>query len=137
MDDIIFLQENGLRFKDKLYSIAIRVFVCYTPAHAMLKNVKGHTGYSGCEASTTRWENSHEGNNMSFPEVDVSVRTNVAFKEMRDNDHHKGPNPLRRVSVGMISQFGLDYTHLICLDETPAFTVLVERPTSIVVLVAT
>ena len=45
----------------------------------------------------------------------VPVRTNVAFDEMRDEEHHKGENPLRRLSLGMISQFGLDYMHLICL----------------------
>ena len=115
MDEIVFLQENGLHFKDKLYSVAIRVFVCDAPARAMLKNVKGHTGYSGCEKCTTRGEYSHEGNKMSYPEVGAPVRTNVAFDEMRDEEHHKGENPLRRLSLGMISQFGLDYMHLICL----------------------
>ena len=55
--------------------------MCDAPARAMLKNVKGHTGYSGCEKCTTRGEYSHEGNKMSYPEVGAPVRTNVVFDE--------------------------------------------------------
>ena len=55
---------------------------------------------------------------MIFPEVNAQLRTDVAFDEMRDVNHHKGPSPLQQLSVGMVTQFPLDYMHLVCLGVT-------------------
>jgi len=38
-----------------------------------------------------------------------------SFDEMVDEDHHLSRSPLASLGVGMVSQFVLDYMHLICL----------------------
>ena len=52
---------------------------------------------------------------MKFPDLRARVRTDVSFDEMADDQHHKGPSPLRGLSIGMITKFPLDYMHLVCL----------------------
>ena len=34
---------------------------------------------------------------------------------MPDEDHHRGPNPFCELSIGMVSQFPIDYMNLVCL----------------------
>ena len=57
-------------------------------------------------------------NKNTFPEVDAELRTDVQFDELADEDHHIGISPLTRLSLGMVSQFPLDYMHLVCLGAS-------------------
>lgn len=38
------------------------------------------------------------GRKMTFPEVNVDLRTDAAFDEMRE-DHHKGPSPFHNTGI--------------------------------------
>ena len=42
---------------------------------------------------------------MTFLEVDALTRTNVAFDEMEDAEHHKGPSPFHTMKVKLKSSF--------------------------------
>lgn len=42
-------------------------------------------------------------------------RTDINFDEMQFSGHKIGQSPLQNLSVGMVSQFPLDYMHLVCL----------------------
>ena len=60
---------------------------------------------------------------MTFPDIDAELRTDESFKLGRENNdpHHIGPvaSPLlRSLSVKMVTQFPLDYMHLVCLGVT-------------------
>ena len=70
--------------------------VCDAPARAFLKCIKGHSGYSGCDKCT---QPGVYNSKMTFPEVDAPIRTNVAFDDMEDAEHHKGPNPFHTMKV--------------------------------------
>lgn len=69
---------------------------------------------------------------MTFRKVNADLRTDAAFDEMRDEDHHKGPSPFHNtgIKLQMVSQFPLDYMHLVYLrvfyNQTPR-VVLDER----------
>lgn len=52
---------------------------------------------------------------MTFPETDAPRRTDAAFDAMLNVEHHLQPSPFRNLPVGMVSQFPLDYMHLVCL----------------------
>ena len=61
---------------------------------------------------------------MTFPEIAVSLHTDVQFDEMTDGDHHIGSPPFGGLSIGMVSQFPLDYMHLVCLSVTQRLILL-------------
>ena len=106
------LEGNGLMHDNKVYAVAVSSVVCDAPARAFLKRIKGHSGYSGCDKCT---QPGVYNSKMTFPEVDAPIRTNVAFDEMEDAEHHKGPSPFQSIHLGIITQFPLDYMHCICL----------------------
>jgi len=50
-----------------------------------------------------------------FLETNACRRTDIDFDEMADEEHHLGPSALQPLHIGMVSQFPLDYMHLVCL----------------------
>lgn len=111
--ELTVIQRQGLAFRHKMYTVQLVAVVCDTPARAFVKNIKGHTGYSGCDKCT------HDGvyfeRRMTFPDLNASLRTDDSFRTMVDEDHHLGPCPLTDLNIGMVSNFPLDYMHLSCL----------------------
>ena len=114
VEEMADLQTNGLNYNGQIFNISISNFVCDAPARAYIKSVKSHSGYSGCDKCTQAGE--YRGK-MTFPETDAPLRTDIAFDEMVDEEHHVQPCALRRLSpsLGLVSQFTLDYMHLVCL----------------------
>ncbi|KAL7404772.1 hypothetical protein ABVT39_018812 [Epinephelus coioides] len=43
------------------------------------------------------------------------LRTDEAFAQQVYEEHQHGPNPFHGSNVGMVSQFPMDYMHLVCL----------------------
>ena len=87
--------------------------VCDAPARAFVKNTKLHSGYYACEKCNTEGE--LIDSRMCFPETNARPRTDESFRQMLDEEHHMGPNPLRRLTFGMVTQVPIDYRHLVCL----------------------
>lgn len=92
--------------------VKIDSVICDAPARAFVKNVKSYSGYHGCDKCTQHgvWLGK-----VTFPETNAPTRTNHSFSQELDEDHHLGPSPLSQTSIGMVSQFPLDYMHLVCL----------------------
>ena len=112
VSEMLELQENGLQVNGTLHQVNIAGFICDTPARAFVKYVKGHSGYAGCDKCTVYGY--HDGR-MTYPETNAPLRTDVAFDEMVDDEHHRDRSPLSRLGIGMVSLFPLDYMHLVCL----------------------
>lgn len=93
-------------------SISVQCFVCDTPARAFIKQTKGHSGYYGCDKCTQRgaW-----CDKVIFPDVDAPLRTDLDFRNHTNPEHHNHPSPLEILDVDMVTQFPLDYMHLVCL----------------------
>ena len=106
------LESEGLNINNHHFTVKIHSIVCDAPARALLKNTKGHSGYHGCERCTQKGEYRRK---VVFPQTDAPLRTNVAFDELVDPEHHHGPSPLKGLNIGFVSQFCLDYMHLVCL----------------------
>ncbi|XP_059407745.1 uncharacterized protein LOC132142135 [Carassius carassius] len=104
---------KGFEFDGVMFNLILSSMVCDAPARAFLKNVKGHTGYHGCEKCTQ--DGLYLENRMTFPRTDMPLRTNESFRNKTDADHHHGPSPLEETSLNMVSGFPLDYMHLVCL----------------------
>lgn len=112
VDEVHNLSQNGVSIGGELYTIKIHSFVCDAPARAFLKGIKSHSGYAACEKCT---EHGEYLGKVIYPGTNAPLRTNVAFDEMADEDHHLEPCPLKPLSVGYVTEFGLDYMHLVCL----------------------
>jgi len=94
------------------YSVIVHSFVCDAPDRAMLKNVKSHTGYFGCDKCDDEGE---WHNRMTFQNCNAALRSDTEFATHSDREHHLGPSVLQNLPIGMVSDFPLDYMHLVCL----------------------
>jgi len=110
--EVCNVSQNGVSIGGELYTIKIHSFVCDAPARAFLKGIKSHSGYAACEKCT---EHGEYLGKVIYPGTNAPLRTNVAFDEMADEEHHLEPCPLKPLSVGYVTEFGLDYMHLVCL----------------------
>lgn len=71
--------------------------------------------YSGCDHCT------QEGSYVTrkiFPETHATRRTDESFAELRDENHHRGHSILSTLCLGMVTQFVLDYMHVVGLGVT-------------------
>lgn len=84
------------------------------PARSYIKCVIGHSGYGGCDKCETHGTYIKC---VTFPELNAPLRTDESFVAMTDKRHHNKDtiSPLLSVAVGMVSQFPIDYMHLVCL----------------------
>lgn len=93
-------------------NVLISCVICDAPARSFVKQVKGHSGYYGCDKCCQKgvWMGK-----MTFPETGAALRTDIQFDEMRNEEHHIGQSPFRHLQMGMLTLFPLDYMHLVCL----------------------
>ncbi|MGH0122226.1 UNVERIFIED_CONTAM: hypothetical protein FKN15_017550 [Acipenser sinensis] len=106
------LQKEGFIYNYIRYRFRISAVICDTPAHSFVKNVKSHSGYSGCDKCTQPGE---WNGKMTFAKTAAPQRTDEQFNLMSDEEHHLGPSPFSGMLIGMVSQFPLDYMHSCCL----------------------
>lgn len=124
IDEFKALTDNGFDLNDKHFNVVLDSIICDAPARAFVKCVKGHSGYSGCDKCTQ--SGVHVGK-MTFPETSAPLRTDVSFNALEDEDHHKGLSPFVELNVGMVSQFPLDYMHLVCLGVVKRMLLLWKK----------
>ncbi|XP_071810762.1 uncharacterized protein [Apostichopus japonicus] len=106
------LQSDGFMYNEQHLTIKISAIVCDTPARALIKNIKGHSGYYGCDKCIQRglWLEK-----VTFPQTNANLRTNASFIAMTNKEHHLGTTPLSELNIGMITAFPADYMHLVRL----------------------
>lgn len=79
-----------------------------------MKSIKGHSGFFGCGKCVQ--EGCYLKNRICFPELDSALRTDQSFKNKDQIEHHLSDSILtNELDVKMITQFPLDYLHLVCL----------------------
>ena len=101
-----YLGTRSIYYRVAVYSAVPLVF------GAMLKQTKQHSGYNACERCVQKgdWVG-----RVIYPETDAPKRTDVAFDEITDESHHRGPSPLQGLGFGLVTSFCLDYMHLVCM----------------------
>ena len=109
------LQETGLHYQNKQYAFRVSSVICDTPARCYVKQTKGHSGYFGCDKCT---QPGVFNKKMTYPVTDAPLRTDADFAAMSDEEHHIGHHGFEDLGLGMVSQFPLDYMHLVCLGVT-------------------
>lgn len=115
LDEMDELLREGLTCQGRSFTVVLHAFICDAPARAYLKGTKGHTGYYACEKCTQKGKRSKDGRKVIFPDTDCPLRTNRSFELQLQSLHHRKESPLLSLGVGLVSQFPLDYMHLVCL----------------------
>lgn len=111
------INENGIEYNGIQLNIVITKILCDAPAKAFILCVKNHNAYSSCTKCIT--EGTFINNRVTFPEINASLRTDEAFRNMTDENFHKGEaTALFKLNIGLITTVPLDYMHLICLGVT-------------------
>ena len=122
IEDLKKLQTTGMVYHSKNYLVNLTCVVCDAQARVFIKQVKSSAGYLGCDKCIQ--SEVHDGKKMTFLETNATLRTDGAFKAMSDEDYHRGPNPFCKLPIGMVSQFPIDYMHLVCLGVIKRFILL-------------
>ena len=114
VDEGCRLEQSGINMAGKTYKFSFHSFVCDAPARVMLKNIKSFNGYYGCERCI---QSGKYLGRMTFPEVSSNLRTNENFRNLLFEEHHLNNilSPLAQLSIDMVTDFVLDYMHLVCL----------------------
>lgn len=114
IDEAKRLQTSGLKVPstDHIIVLHIDCVICDAPAKSYVKKIKGHSGYYGCDKCSQPgvWKGK-----MTFPKIDSALRTDDMFNQQEDEEHHIGFSIFQNLQIGMVSQFPMDYMHLVCL----------------------
>jgi len=113
-EEIKLIEEEGITYQGITIPVKVGYFICDTPARSLLKGTIGHTGYHSCERCTAKgiWLN----HRIVFFENDADMRTDEKFANFEyEGTHQHFKSPLVDLNVNCISQFPLDYMHLVCL----------------------
>jgi hypothetical protein len=68
------IAEDGFEMDGCKFIASISCLICDAPARAFLKQIKGHTGYNGCERCVQK--GFYTDSRMTFPEIYAEKRTN-------------------------------------------------------------
>lgn len=115
VDELRIVTTKTFDVNGKCFKVKISCFVADRPARSFVKCIKGHGAYHSCERCEDEGE--YLFNRIVYSKQSGVGRTNDSFKDKRDADHHL-PNlisPLTQININMISQFSLDYMHLVLL----------------------
>ena len=110
MNDI---KQHGFEYDGKQYRLILTAVICDAPARAFVKCIKGHSGYNACERCVQ--EGVYTDGRMTFPETGAKKRTDAEFHATLCEDHHTAVSPFAQYDIGCVSNFPLDYMHLVCL----------------------
>ncbi|KAK5647518.1 hypothetical protein RI129_002410 [Pyrocoelia pectoralis] len=121
VEEIENLITNSYIWKDKMYPVEIKAFICDAPALACLKGVKSHGGYYCCTKCFIKGVNVENSSTIVYIDLISPQRTDVLFRNRKmisgsdDIGHHTNQDKsvLERLPIDMIKCFPLDKMHLI------------------------
>ncbi|KAF0711261.1 Uncharacterized protein FWK35_00028362, partial [Aphis craccivora] len=122
------LLKDGIIINNKIYTIVFDVFCCDVPAKSFILKIKGHCGYFSC--TRCRVEGEHIENRTCFPydESDlINVRTHDDYVKRVQEEHHTSPSIScisELIRFDVVSNFSLDYMHLVCLGTVKKIILL-------------
>ncbi|KAL7392719.1 hypothetical protein ABVT39_000695 [Epinephelus coioides] len=128
VQELVDLQEKGIDHEGMQFQVKISAFICDSPARAFVKCIKGHNAYQACErcnASAIRVDSRMVYTDHATQER----RTDEKFNTVEYRVHQKKASPLITAGVGCVSQFVLDYMHVVCLGVVKRLLIfLIQGP---------
>lgn len=112
VEEVNHLKMHNVTSDGRSFKIEIRNYICDSPARSYLKCIKPHNGYNACERCCDGGQ--YFQGRMTFVNATAALRTDRSFAQKRDEEHHAGVSPLESCETKMVTQFPLEYMHLIC-----------------------
>ena len=79
------------------------------PPTVIVKNIKQYSGYYGCDRC---YQKGQWLGRLTYQETDnLTLRTNVSFRQEQQQHHHRGRSPFCDLPIDMVSAFPVDYMH--------------------------
>ena len=124
VNEYITICDTGITIGSTKVQLQISTVVCDAPARAFVKAVKQHGGYSACDKCEVI--GLYKKRRMCYSKLDAQLRTDEKFIQATDSEHHNEGvvSPFTALNIGMISQFPLDYMHLVLLGVTRKMMIL-------------
>ncbi|XP_062702680.1 uncharacterized protein LOC134285602 isoform X2 [Aedes albopictus] len=114
VEELMSLIQSGISINGCQLSIAIRCFICDTPARSFIKGVISFNGKYGCLKCTTKGRYSMLSKTMTYPELTAPLRTDAKFRSMEYTDHQRVYTPLVKLPLDMIQDIVVgDSLHLL------------------------
>ena len=111
------LQQTGIINNDgRHFQIDIWSFICDAPARSFVCYTNGQTGFFSCAKCICK--GIHNRATTLFPNNRAVPYTDNDFAEKENIDHHLGFSALETIGVKMVTQFPLEYLHLVLLGVT-------------------
>jgi len=126
INEATYLTKNGLFLNDCQMSFSIVGYICDAPARALVKVIKRHNGYFGCEKCEV--EGNYINNRISFAEISAPHRSNDRLAAASYDDHRQGKSPLVKIpGTKLVTHFPLDCLHLIYLGAVRKILLLLTK----------
>lgn len=114
------LLESGIVLDNINVKIEINNFNLDTPARASTIGIIGHAGYRSCVRCLCKGK--RVDRRMLFKSSDSIERTDQMFKERGDLRFHSRDSLIEKeLDIKMLTQFPLDFLHVVCLGVTRKF----------------
>ncbi|XP_052129596.1 uncharacterized protein LOC127750926 [Frankliniella occidentalis] len=107
------LLADGISVLNQNFPVRVRLYEADALGRAYLKGTASHSSRDGCERCTQ--VGPHHGHQCYSTEVSEPPRTDVSFRDLRDQQHHNYVSPLTQLPTGFISQFPFCAMHLLDL----------------------
>lgn len=120
VDEAKQLEEDGLVFNGREFTIKIWGFSCDAPARSFITGTKGHTAKNACPKCKTigvyyKKPGKSRGRE-TFPDLDAELRTHKWFIDQAALDYgayHSWSSILEELDIDMVMDIPLDYMHLV------------------------
>ncbi|XP_071580866.1 uncharacterized protein [Temnothorax nylanderi] len=112
-------EEGGIFIRNRQLPLNVRCFIADAPARAFALNHYGHTSSNACSKCKVQGHRCEEPGfrgAMIFPGIRHPPRTDEEYRDMIDEDHHKGRSPLSPV-LGLVKQVPFESLHLVYIGN--------------------
>ncbi|XP_069193719.1 zinc finger protein 425-like [Procambarus clarkii] len=99
LKDLKKIMHYGFKNDDKTLPVKLKGVICDAPAKAMVKAIKLHSGYFGCDRCTQEgvWNG-----RMTYQQVkNLQLRTDEDFRNQSNSQHHHGRSPFCDLNINM------------------------------------
>lgn len=111
IEEVRDLTNNGYNFHGNNIVFRIHNYILDAPARQFVKAIQSHNSTFACEKCTVRGVR-YKGREI-FLDNNAALRTDEAFHNRQQPEHHKGDSPLEDLQTKMVSEFRLEPMHLV------------------------